>query len=389
MFNKTSSIAFKQFGSVLHNTTSIPFNKLKKISVHRKNKSVNQLMCYNTDVYLKVSKGLVLLIVNDPSTAEGVQRFVIHRVTRIKKGVYFNFISLSNQVNLNLYANVIHRRKIIDLNTDIVQSPILETIQLNQIYAYYYQIRHADYYFSGEDHTYWEMTYVDNGVLQTEVDGVEFELEAFNLMFYTPNQFHSQRTFANTASSYFTVMFDMDIKDVDLLKNKVFHLDKEAHAVLINFTKCTADGNESPYIRDLQLIYLKELIIRLIAPEIISIAQTNAPIQQQSNNEILNEILLYINNNIFKSISIEEICQEFVLSRSSLQAMFKDNISMPPKQYINELKLTKSKLMIKEGKYTISEIASALGYTSIHYFSRKFKVRYGYTPTDYAKSVYS
>ncbi|MEG1947885.1 MAG: AraC family transcriptional regulator, partial [Lachnospiraceae bacterium] len=37
----------------------------------------------------------------------------------------------------------------------------------------------------------------------------------------------------------------------------------------------------------------------------------------------------------------------------------------------------------------ISEISSKLGFTSIHYFSRKFKQQFGITPSDYAKTIYN
>ncbi|MEG0743950.1 MAG: AraC family transcriptional regulator, partial [Erysipelotrichaceae bacterium] len=46
-------------------------------------------------------------------------------------------------------------------------------------------------------------------------------------------------------------------------------------------------------------------------------------------------------------------------------------------------------LLIKESLYTISEISSKLGFTSIHYFSRKFKQQFGITPSDYAKTIYN
>ena len=43
--------------------------------------------------------------------------------------------------------------------------------------------------------------------------------------------------------------------------------------------------------------------------------------------------------------------------------------------------------MIHEHNQTISEISDILGFTSIQYFSRKFKLQYGISPTDYAKSI--
>jgi len=100
-----------------------------------------------------------------------------------------------------------------------------------------------------------------------------------------------------------------------------------------------------------------------------------------------NEILLYINENIYTAFNIEELCAQFGISRSSLQSLFRNNLSIAPKEYVSSLKLEKSKLLIKESKFTISEIATMLGFSTIHYFSRRFKQEFGLTPTEYANKI--
>ena len=86
--------------------------------------------------------------------------------------------------------------------------------------------------------------------------------------------------------------------------------------------------------------------------------------------------------------SIAELCQKFSMSRSSLQILFKENMDISPKKYINEMKLEKSRQMICENKYTISEIALMLGFNSIHYFSRAFTQKYHMAPSEYSKTLY-
>jgi AraC-like DNA-binding protein len=61
---------------------------------------------------------------------------------------------------------------------------------------------------------------------------------------------------------------------------------------------------------------------------------------------------------------------------------------MPPKEYINEAKLSRSRTLIRNGDRTISEIASMLGFNSIHYFSRKFTHRFGITPSEFSRGIY-
>ena len=39
----------------------------------------------------------------------------------------------------------------------------------------------------------------------------------------------------------------------------------------------------------------------------------------------------------------EDLCNKFSVSRSSLQTLFKNNLNISPKKYINDLKLSKSK----------------------------------------------
>ena len=58
------------------------------------------------------------------------------------------------------------------------------------------------------------------------------------------------------------------------------------------------------------------------------------------------------------------------------------------KKYISDMKLEKSCQMLRENKYTISEISLKLGYSSIHYFSNAFNQKYHISPSEYAKRIY-
>ena len=52
------------------------------------------------------------------------------------------------------------------------------------------------------------------------------------------------------------------------------------------------------------------------------------------------------------------------------------------------MKLEKSCQMLRENKYTVSEISLKLGYSSIHYFSNAFSQKYHISPSEYAKRIY-
>ena len=139
------------------------------------------------------------------------------------------------------------------------------------------------------------------------------------------------------------------------------------------------------------LCLLQEIIIRLLQSEFTA-HKDERPVplnRQHYQDELLEKILSYIETTICEPLTIAEICQRFSLSRSSLQILFKENLNQTPKKYISDLKLEKSCQMIRENRYTISEIALMLGFNSIHYFCRVFKKNTGHSPKEYVKMIRS
>ena len=239
-------------------------------------------------------------------------------------------------------------------------------------------------FFPGESDAHWEFTFVDNGKLSTTVEGQTFDMVSNQLMIYAPNQFHDQKTYEE-ATSYLTVIVDLSISDADreIITNRVFDLDRDSKQVLETFLKTGSEITAVDY--DKMMLAIEKIVINLLSQQTRPMQKAaNTPMQQKFENELLNEILLYINENIYSPLNVEDLCDHFAISRSSLQSLFRNYVYTAPKEYISNLKLEKSKVLIKESKYTISEISSILGFSSIHYFSRRFKQRFGMNPTDYA-----
>lgn len=390
MFNKTTSFIFNKYGEIVSEINRRQAQKLSVSTLRLKDKSFDKFYFYDCDVFVKVTSGIVMLVVSNDETAKEYERFVIHRYIKIKKGVEFNFLCISSNAKVEIETEAHAKRHSIPTyeETPIIYEPIVSHINIKEILAYYYQVRNANYTFEGEKHDYWELTFIDNGELETTVDGETYELDEMDFILYAPGQYHTQRTGNSKSCSYLTLLFEMDTPDPYLLTNRVYHSHRDIHSAINNLIKIS--NNEMLYDGELMLCYLKELIIRILQYDFLESSPiASTPTQQRFENELLNEIIIYINDNIYEQLTIEEICMKFSISRSSLQTLFKNNLGVAPKHYISDIKLKKSKLLIKESVYTISEISSMLGFTSIHYFSRKFKQHFGITPSDYAKTLYN
>lgn len=393
---KTSSLEFERFGSV-YEQPLIP-ERCGMISRDWHliaKRSVNQLYHFDCEVCLEMQSGMAALIVGDKPDSTELQAFAVHRLVKLNPGVYFSLVAVTSNITCKLITTTDFNYSLEPLSPAYLFDRILPRIRISEILGYYYSIRNSGYHFKGEKHNYFELTYVDRGRLCTEVEGQHYELTEKELIIYGPGQFHSQSIPEGCSCSYVTIIFDMEtiIYDVEsthyeLLLNKVFEYDKKIYTLLKTFV--SESTSQIPYMNSLMLCLLQETIIRLLQSEFIG-KKSERPVtgaRQHYQDELLEKILAYIDETIYEPLTIAEICQKFSMSRSSLQILFKENLDMPPKKYINELKLEKSRQMICENKYTISEIALMLGFNSIHYFSRAFTQKYHMAPSEYSKTLY-
>lgn len=381
MFIKTSNPAFKDFGDIVYD--DMDFSSSHKINLN--NKFIDNLKLVTNDyTFIKVTKGVVMILVSFDSN--NIKSFIINRSLHIKKGIYFNLISISDEASVEVLTNT--EFKSIKLDNPFNYSNISSSLDISEIYTKFYQEKGTNYNFSGEKHSYWELTYVDKGELLTTIDGVSYHLKQGDLIFYAPMQFHTQSTFEKISSSYLTINFKMNFNHADLLCNKIFSLKRDSYFIV---TKLIEElSNDNLYSNDLSLCYLKQLIIQMLRLDNSHFhSKPTTHMQQTYENELLNDILLYIDDNIYEKISVSTLCDHFCISTSMLHSLFRKNMNNTAKNYINELKLSKSKELIRNSTHTLSEISEMLGFSSIHYFSKKFKSYFNISPTEYSKSIYN
>lgn len=381
MFIKTSNPAFKDFGDIVYD--DMDFSSSHKINLN--NKFIDNLKLVTNDyTFIKVTKGVVMILVSFDSN--NIKSFIINRSLHIKKGIYFNLISISDEASVEVLTNT--KFKSIKLDNPFNYSNISSSLDISEIYTKFYQEKGTNYNFSGEKHSYWELTYVDKGELLTTIDGVSYHLKQGDLIFYAPMQFHTQSTFEKISSSYLTINFKMNFNHADLLCNKIFSLQRDSYFIVTRLIEELS--NDNLYSNDLSLCYLKELIIQMLRLDNSHFhSKPTTNMQQTYENELLNDILLYIDDNIYEKISVSTLCDHFCISTSMLHSLFRKNMNNTAKNYINELKLSKSKELIRNSTHTLSEISEMLGFSSIHYFSKKFKSYFNISPTEYSKSIYN
>lgn len=397
MQQKTSSKHFLKYGSVYDQPLDLANRNMTctDFSINAR-RSISQLYCFDCPVYIEMQSGMASILIGEEPDAELMEVFAVHRQIKINSGLYFAMVSVTSSISYKLIVDSEYNYTLEELKPPYMFNRILPYIRINEILGYYYNIRNSGYNFKGETHNYFELTYVDRGCMKTIVDDMEYELRENELIIYGPGQFHRQEIPVGESCSYVTIIFDMESiifddngSGYDVILNKIFGYNKKIQTLIKDFVN--ESSSQIPYMNSLMLCLLQETIIRLLQSEFIGHKENHpvTEVRQHYQDELLNKILSYINETITEPITVAEICQKFSLSRSSLQILFKENLQQTPKKYISELKLEKSCQLIRESKYTISEIALMLGFNSIHYFSRAFTQKYNMSPSEYAKQLFN
>lgn len=101
------------------------------------------------------------------------------------------------------------------------------------------------------------------------------------------------------------------------------------------------------------------------------------------HGEGLDNILLYILNRPEGDLRQKTISEELYINRSYLSTVFAAQIRINFVDYVNTVKMKRAAYLLKHTKMKVIDIAGTLDYKDMGYFLKKFKVKYGVTPSQY------
>jgi len=99
--------------------------------------------------------------------------------------------------------------------------------------------------------------------------------------------------------------------------------------------------------------------------------------------EIIHSLTHWIDQNLDKSLSIDEVAAKSGYSKWHLQRMFRSVTKQTLGGYIRERRLTLAAEALRQTQRPIFDIAMDLGYVSQQTFSRVFRREFDRTPSDY------
>jgi two-component system response regulator YesN len=107
--------------------------------------------------------------------------------------------------------------------------------------------------------------------------------------------------------------------------------------------------------------------------------------KQQKDQNVIYEIKAFVDSRYNQNLMLQEIADQFFISREYISRKFKQEFNENISDYIERIRVEKSQILLKNGLLSINEVASLVGYPDGRYFSKVFRKLTGYTPAQFRK----
>lgn len=278
---------------------------------------------------------------------------------------------------------------------------IKPSLNIEEIYTIHYFEYVIDFDFPGELHDFWEGVYVDAGEVTITAGIEKTVMKQGEFFLHRPLEFHSIACNGSTANAI-VFSFSSGCKELFSIAGKAIKCSDNEKLLLSRII----DEGKNAFSDPLNDVYTEKLhpaknslfgaaqclknIMELLLIDMIRSQATKTKTVSYSPTLIqMQEICEYIDSHIYEPLKFEDLCDRFSMSKTVLKKLFRESLGCGAMEYYNKRRISAAKRMLREKKYSITEISDILQFSSIHYFSRKFKQATNMSPMEYQRSVSS
>lgn len=243
--------------------------------------------------------------------------------------------------------------------------------------------------------------YVLSGSGKILIDGGELALSPDTLLYYPSGIRYHLKSSPDYQMQFITVNFDFtdgyeksgvlppvytENYDPTLLKPSQTEIDEPIF--LLPFVTNSAD-NLLPYlVKALEISraggkYAEDLTSALLRGLILEILHGKN--RSFPNNQIILDATAYIKANFKESLTNVSVAEAIKYHPYYLGTLFRKHLGKTLREYIDDVRQAHAAELLALTNFNIYEVAISCGYKTAEHFTRRFKLHYGITPTEWRK----
>lgn len=249
-------------------------------------------------------------------------------------------------------------------------------------------------------HHYWEILYQIEGETMIKVGSEEFHSKEGEVTIIGTDEIHATAKLSRK-HTILVMQFELSavlpyigtISEYQYFTHILFNnLEEKAHFRVTEennqmqelLTKAFEEYEKKQVGYEIQIqAYLMQMFTFFIRNEYLKFPEI--PEERKQALEKVKESILYVENNFSKSITLEEVAEVSSISIYNFCRTFKKATERTFVEYLNHIRLREAEKMLLTTNKSISDIAYDIGFSSVSYFNKMFKKKYGYPPFLYKK----
>jgi len=240
-----------------------------------------------------------------------------------------------------------------------------------------------------------EICFLEKGSQYYQIGEENYLLQGGDILITHPNTIHGTSSFPEEKGNLFWMMLkvpktpfkllNLTTDESKILTDRLLNLKKnhfkgsvDMKKILLNIFLCYNKKNDP-----LRKIEITNSILNFL----LKVIQCGDKMSAKRVSNDIEYCCKYIEENTFQKIYIWKLAEMVNLSESRFKHKFKEELGIPPNEYILKIKIKKAKELIRKKEYSITNLAYDLGFSTASYFSTVFKKYQGITPTEFKSSL--
>ena len=242
-----------------------------------------------------------------------------------------------------------------------------------------------------------EIIYIDQGCLRLTINNKHYIGTAGDIFIINSGELHE--VYGETAPIVYTALvFDFNMlsfrSDDFAQKNFITPILSETILFSNKIEKCEKAYKLLKYISEVNItkpssytLSTKASLLHFFSLMIENenFAPSHISSQDDEKNSLLKAIVTYIDENYTSEIELSEISNHFNMSPKYFCRFFKKHFHRTFVTYLNEIRIENSVHLLSKNNIPITEVAISCGFSNMSYFTRTFKKKIGFTPSQFKK----
>ncbi|KNC89822.1 HTH-type transcriptional activator RhaS [Trabulsiella odontotermitis] len=115
---------------------------------------------------------------------------------------------------------------------------------------------------------------------------------------------------------------------------------------------------------------------------LIQLRKSSLAAEATNNDARLNQLIAWLDDHFAEEVCWEGVAERFSLSLRTLHRQLKQHTGLTPQRYLNRVRLTKARHLLRHSDESVTDIAFRCGFGDSNHFSTLFRREFNWSPRD-------